>query len=296
MKKKIYIGLIAAAVLFLIIFAGRFIYLVYQDKPVSSIRGQRMVNNEYSQNAETQSIRNYASKKISNDLGAPSGGQKPVAEQKYEKNASLTARTGRFDEDEKKLRASLTASGSIVQYENKSGLTGARSLYMTIGIRPEQFDKTVEELKTIGRMESFQVTLIDKTSEYKNLNSERLSLEKMRAALIGLKSTGGTLSDRIELENKILEVEKKLQDLSVNLGVFSAENEFSTAYFSLIESKDLNVQKNWGSILVSSLLWAFGVYAALAGVLLLTLLGLWLLIKLIEKFNWVPGILKQYWK
>ena len=59
------------------------------------------------------------------------------------------------------------------------------------------------EIKKIGKLESIQIHKTDKTNEYRNLNAQRESLEKTRAALISFKGKGGKIDELINIENKI---------------------------------------------------------------------------------------------
>nr|GFD12335.1 hypothetical protein [Tanacetum cinerariifolium] len=80
-----------------------------------------------------------------------------------------------------------------------------------------------------------EITKVDKTNEYRQLNAKKVSIEKTLASLNELKSKGGQISDFVSLNDKILEIEEKLQELGVELGNFDAENEFCTVKFSLYE-------------------------------------------------------------
>ncbi len=82
---------------------------------------------------------------------------------------------------------------------------------------------------------SKEVTKVDKTNEYRQLNAKKASLEKTLLSLNELKAKGGVISDFVALHDKILEIETQLQALGVELGNFDTENEFCTVKFSLYE-------------------------------------------------------------
>ena len=114
-------------------------------------------------------------------------------------------------------------------------------MHLSIGVPPAAFDSFVTKLKTIGKIQSVSIEKTDKTSDYKNLNAKRLSLETVRASLLELKKQSGKIEEFISLQDKILDIEQQLQDLGVQLGDFSAENEFCTVNFSLVEGKFVSV-------------------------------------------------------
>jgi L-lactate utilization protein LutB len=74
------------------------------------------------------------------------------------------------------------------------------------------------DLQKIGKLLSIQIDKSDKTNEYKDLQAKRVSLEKSHASLIGLKGHAAKVEELINLENRILELEKEIQTLGVHLG------------------------------------------------------------------------------
>lgn len=161
--------------------------------------------------------------------------------QKYEKTAVVKARSLQFEEEEKKLRDKIKAENAIIQYEQNAGGKGNRSLHLLIGVAPEKFDAFYQTMLKIGNTRSKEITKIDKTNEFKNLNAKKTSLEITRQSLIELKKQHGAIEEFISLQNRILEIEQELQDLGVLLGNFDEENEFCTVRFSLLETREIKI-------------------------------------------------------
>lgn len=158
-------------------------------------------------------------------------------DQKYEKTATVSSKTENFQEDEKKIKGTIKSYNGIIQFEQNSGGKGNRELHLLIGIVPEKFDSFYVAVKKIGNLRATDIVKVDKTSEYKNLNARKASLEKIRESLIELKTQSGKIDEFINLQNRILEIEEQLQGLGVQLGDFSEENEFCTVRFSLTEGR-----------------------------------------------------------
>ncbi len=93
----------------------------------------------------------------------------------------------------------------------------------------------------IGSIKSKEITKIDKTNEFRNLNAKKASLETTRQSLIELKKQSGKIEEFVNLQNRILEIEQQLQDLGVLLGNFDEENEFCTVRFSLHETREIKI-------------------------------------------------------
>ena len=155
--------------------------------------------------------------------------------QKYEKTATVTAKTTDFEKDDRQVRAKVEASKAVIQYENAFGLKGARELHLLVGVTPGEFDSFYLAMQKIGTVRAMSVIKEDKTNEYRQLNAQKASLQKTLESLVDLKSKGGNVSDFVVLHDKILDIESRLQDLGVQLGNFNTENEFCTVRFSLYE-------------------------------------------------------------
>ena len=111
------------------------------------------------------------------------------------------------------------------------------------GKSPADFEKLAEMKGFIkgGKLnpavKATEITKVDKTNEYRQLNAKKASIEKTLQSLNDLKSKGGQIADFVALNDKILEIEEKAQELGVELGNFDSENEFCTVKFSMYEGE-----------------------------------------------------------
>jgi hypothetical protein len=215
--------------LFILLFAFRILY--------GYVAADAASRNDYSDNffGSIDNLRkNYASEKISikGDIQAASN---MASSQKFEKTASIKSKTSEFDKDENLIKAKTKSYNAIIQYEQNLGQKGNRQIHLLIGINPAKFENFYLELQKIGLLKDTEITKVDKTNEYRQLNAKKISIEKMLQSLIELKSKGGQIADFISLNDKILEVEEQLQGLGVELGNFNTENEFCTVRFSMYE-------------------------------------------------------------
>lgn len=234
MKNKVKKSLIIFLIGFGIFFIFRFIY-GYTSYPADGASDGQINTNyyniDYNYQAEESfefSRKNYASSKYEYKSQSSDGSLTSTVDQKYEKIASVTSSTTDFENDEIKIRKQIEQNNSIIQFEQKNGLAGSRSLNLAIGVPPQNFDKIIEEIKKIGVVKSLNISKVDKTNEYRELQAQRISLEKTRESLINLKSHNGSIEERINLENQILSIEQQIQGLGVSLGDFDEVNEFCT--------------------------------------------------------------------
>ena len=226
--------------------------------------------------------RNYATNKYT--VKSNVANQSAInVDQKYEKIAEIKTKSSNFEDEEKSSRETIEKLDALIQFEQKSGNKGRRKLNLVIGVPPENFDVLYEQLITIGKVHAKQITKKDKTNEYKELNSRKKSLEKIRNSLIELKSKGGKINEYMSLENRILEIEQQLQGLGVSLGDFDDENEFCTVKFSLLEGKEVKI-----SIMQRvkvALEWTVKIYLRIMTTLFFGSLFAYLLLLVIEKLK-----------
>ena len=166
----------------------------------------------------------------------------------------------------------------MIQFEQKSGLRNARKLNIALGVIPDKFDATIEQLKKIGTVRRIQIDKKDKTNEYKKLEAKRVSLQKARESLMALKQVGGDVKEMIELTNRLLVIENDIQGLGVSLGEFDENNEFCTVKFILKEvPKAIYKKLSFTHRLHVAAVWATKVFLSLWVMIVISLLGVWLI-------------------
>jgi hypothetical protein len=268
MKKRVRLFLIAAAAVFALLFIGRFAYLLAARESGQGALGGFGPQLNFVQESSSISRKNYASAKVF--IPGPASGAQ-MLEQKYERVANLSSASDAFDEDSAAAYNLAASAGALVQSENSYGLRGSRSLALSFGVTPEQFEPFVDGLKLLGSLESVTVVKTDKTADYKELEARRLSLEKTRDGLRALKAPGAALADLIALETKILEIEGQIQELGVSLGDYAEGNSFCTVNFSLAETRRASLGPRVAAALFDALEWSL---LAFLGLALAALLGL----------------------
>lgn len=228
--------------------------------------------------------KNYASEKFSMKGDDVQLASSVASNQKYEKTATMKLKTSEFDQDEKALKAKAKGFNAVIQYEQNLGQKGSRQIHLLIGVNPNLFDSLYSALKAIGVLKATEITKVDKTNEYRQLNAKKASIEKTLQSLNELKSKGGEISDFVSLNDKILEIEEKAQELGVELGNFDTENEFCTIKLSMYEGA---TEKNISFIhrLKVALEWTIKYYAMLVATVFGVLLAIFLMILIADKLK-----------
>lgn len=277
MKKTVRKSVLLFILGFCLLFIFRLIYgyVSYPTNPNNPLFNNYLVTEQsgnwdnssaQSRWASTVQTKNYASKKIIRQQA--SGVKAPLSvDQKYEKVSSVSSKTEKFELAEKRTRQLITDFNALIQFEQKSGLTGRRYLHLAIGVDPTKFEEMTDSLAKIGKLVGYRVDKVDKTSEFKNLQVKKTSLEKNLSSLISFKSKGGKLEELIALESKILEMEEKIQALGIDLGEFDEENEFCTVKYTLEEFKVNKQTISFIHRLKVAFEWTIEYYAYLIGLL-----------------------------
>jgi len=264
--------------LFILLFVFRLIY-GYVATDINNGR-------DYSDNffSSIDNLRkNYASEKIAMK-GDVQVSQNIASNQKFEKTASIKTKTSEFEKDEKQLKAKSKAYNAVIQYEQNLGQKGNRQIHLLIGVNPTLFDSFYVDIQKIGVIKAMEITKVDKTNEYRQLNAKKTSIEKTLQSLNDLKSKGGQISDFVALNDKILEIEAKAQELGVELGNFDAENEFCTVKLSMYEGA---TEKNISFIhrIKVALEWTIKYFAIIAFTTLVLTLTIFVLLLIVDKLK-----------
>ncbi|MCL2699837.1 MAG: DUF4349 domain-containing protein [Defluviitaleaceae bacterium] len=260
----------AARTAYEVIFTGGDITVTYDIRDTSFYNAGRMEYSEKSINVASERVRQT-------DLD----GRSVTFDQKYEKTANITTTSEQFMDDNKRLRQIIEQTNAVIQMENLRGLPGNRSLDMTIGVVPDNFDVFVELVQEIGQLRTFDVSKVDKTNEYRELRAQMETFQKSIESFNEMKSQGGDIQDLLLLESRILETREKIQDLGVSLGIYSTENSFCTINFSMREVDAPSVIEHTISVrfvlncMKNAFLWTIVVYFFLFALTIGGLFGVW---------------------
>jgi len=242
--KRVVIALVA---LYLTMFAARVVYdlITFDDPP--PVAGDNYLFTSLKETKNVASLRKEYE-----------GGVQTV-DQKYERVASVSARTVAYDDDLTRLNEAINGTQAVVQMDNEQGLEGGRRLSRRIGVRPEHFDACLAAVREVGVPISYTSQTTDKTYEYRQMLATRQELEKRLESYISLRSHDGGINEKINLEDKIIEVESQLLMLAVDLGEYSDENAFCTINVSLYEGSPVNAaRKIWNAFM-----WTNAAYIAM---------------------------------
>jgi hypothetical protein len=180
----------------------------------------------------------------------------------YEKTAQLSSATSTFSADETLIRQAAAAHQAVIFSEQATGLAPERVLALGISVRPDRFDLLLDELTRLGHLGSISVVQQDRTGEFRRLNAQRQSLQKHQEALLKLRGAGRlSVEEALKLEQRLLEVEKEMQSVGVQLGDLLSKEPSYNLFVTLQEYQPGGRHDpgfTLGRRLGSALLWALG--------------------------------------
>jgi uncharacterized protein YfcZ (UPF0381/DUF406 family) len=247
LKKAAAVGFLAFLVLWIVGVASG---LTLQHPPVppmpivSLSGGER----EYFANSNSQQLANnirqikeLAQTELPLVLDSPNVDQIRI----FEKRATLTSTTFKFDNEEAAIRAAIKSQQADVFNEKSTGIAAHRRLMIEIGVSPEKFDGLVEKLRKIANVTSISVEQKDRTTEFRKLYAQRQSVKSYLEAMSGLRAAKTlTFDESLRLEQKIQDLEKELQTLSVQFGDLLGRESYYHVHVTLVEQqpRDENIK------------------------------------------------------
>jgi hypothetical protein len=181
----------------------------------------------------------------------------------YDKTAQVASGSTEFASDEGRVRAAIAGQKGVVFDEKATGVAPERSLVLGISVRPEQFDELLRQLSAIGQVSSLTVEQEDRTSEFRKLHAQRQSLKKHQEAILKLRDKALSVEESLKLELKIVDIEKELQSLGVQLGDFLAREPAYNLFLTLREQRSVSTftieKRLWSGLWWAAGWWSLGV-------------------------------------
>lgn len=184
-----------------------------------------------------------------------------------EKRATMVETATDFATKEAEVRASIEEYSATVFNEKSSGIEPDRKVTLEIGVNPDHFKSLVDKLSKITHLSSISVEQKDRTSEFRKLFAQRQSLKKYLEAITKLRDAKNmTFEDSLKLEQKIQDLEKELENLTVQFGDLLGKESYYHVHLTLVEyqpgdSRDTTytIPKRLFNAFWWAIIWWFGV-------------------------------------
>ncbi len=156
-------------------------------------------------------------------------------ERKIISNAYLQVEVNSAEIAVNKITNITQAHGGFVSSSSLSNIGGRNNGQMTIRVPQKDFYLAIEEIGTLGTVESRQVSGQDVTEEFIDLDARLSNLKKQELRLQEILKTAVTVKDVLEVEHELERVRGEIERLIGRLNFLNQSVEMSTITVSAIE-------------------------------------------------------------
>ena len=169
-----------------------------------------------------------------------------VIKQKLVRTVYISAETEDLDALLQQIDAKIAALGGYA--ENREVYNGSpketrryRRATLTVRIPAEQLDSFLSEVNGMSNVTSSTESVDDITLNYVDVHSRVLALETEQARLLELLAKAETMSDLLQIEDRLTDVRAELERYSSQLRVMDSQVNYSTIHLNLSEVKEYTV-------------------------------------------------------
>jgi len=157
-------------------------------------------------------------------------------------NLGIEVKLGKFSQTDSMMRDIIKSSSSFILNENiYSSKVNSKDVYTgsyTIKVETSKLDQITNQLKTLGKITSYNQGADDVTGQYTNVKIE-LQVEKERLERYKqLYEDAKTMEDKINLNDRIFNQERTIKYLEDSIKNIDERVDYSTIYLTINERSD----------------------------------------------------------
>ncbi len=160
-----------------------------------------------------------------------------TADRKIIKSGSIGIRTKNYDTFITALNQKITQYGGYIEssQEYNYGGTANRNAAMSVRIPADKLDAFINELSVIGTVVSKEISSSDITDSYIATESRIKALETEEKTLLGLLEKAGSLTDVIQLQDRLSEIRSELESLKNQKKSYDSQVSYSSLMLDISE-------------------------------------------------------------
>lgn len=166
--------------------------------------------------------------------------------QKLIKTYDLNFETKNFNKSKELVSENVSKFGGYIESSDTYGNTGYKSVNYILRIPADKIDEFLTDCDGIGEMTSSSESAKDITLTYYDTASKIESLNKQKTRLNELLDQAATLSDIIEIEDKLEEVESEIESYGTQMKVYDNLIDYCTVNLSFNEVNDISTVSDDG--------------------------------------------------
>lgn len=175
----------------------------------------------------------------SGTLSANSSARSEQGEAKIIYTANLSIESKDYEAARDALNEAVTAAGGYIESSNESAYTESnRSLSLTLRIPQENYESFLAAAAEAGNLVNKNQQAEDVTSSYMDIEARLNNLIAQRTRLQELQAGADNLSDLLEIESSLSDVQYQIESWQSQLDWYSDQVECSTVYVYLNEVEE----------------------------------------------------------
>lgn len=209
------------------------------------------------------------------DEPEPAGRVKPAIEKKIIKEGNITFETNNISKTRKTVGNSLNKFEGYVaeETETNNGDDNRKEYTIKARIPAKNFDRFLDAVSSgADRIDSKNISIKDVTTEYIDITTQLANKKKLEDSYLALLKKGTKISDLLEIENKLTEIQSDIESTQGQLNYLTKQVEYSEldiTFYTKLAVEDNG--KTFGYKLTSALADGWEI----SGVLFFGIIGLW---------------------
>ena len=166
---------------------------------------------------------------------------------------SITVSSGSFDSKLADVSALVQLQGGFISgadaQANPAANSQIRTGVITFMIPAAKLDDTINQLKAMGKVQSFHVSGNDVSAQYVDLQARLVNEEAQRDAMLALLQRAQSVQDIIAVQNQLGQITGQIEQLKGQIQYIDHNTAYSTVTVDLMEAGapvQTTSQDNWG--------------------------------------------------
>ncbi len=229
--------LIAAAILSMMLMAGCASRASYQpSSPATTAAGNMGIRdnaagNDSKESASIMPVPPYDSGDKTNAL---------TADRKLVKKGEISLNVTSIDEFKNKVNELAGKYKGYIYSSNLNENTGYRYLNIVIKVESENFDAALNELGTLGRVQSSSMNVNDVTTQFMDIEARLKTLKVKEQTLTSLLAKAERIEDILNIENNLQYTRQEIEFNEGQLNILKNSTNYSEIYVYANDNKGLD--------------------------------------------------------
>ena len=158
-------------------------------------------------------------------------------EQKLIKSSIMELEVQNYGEAVNSIKTIVSRYNGYVSNTDERDDEGRKYGYVIIRIPREYFETTIEEIRTLGKVEIVKTTVEDVTEEYVDLEARLTNLQKQEERYRGILDMAATVDDILNVEVQLERIRGEIEELQGKTQYIDNRVDYSTIQVNLKEQK-----------------------------------------------------------